>query len=94
MIALIPVKWQYFIENEYLQNNFVDHRNVDRNYNMSFEPTGYPVNSLSGKTLFYMTQKTSGTIYINDWITLLLRMVGSLMVLFFIQTIAVNCRKA
>jgi len=94
MIALIPVKWQYFIENEYLQNNFVDHRNVDRNYNMSFEPTGYPVNSFSGKTLFYMAQKTSGTIYSNDWITLLLRMVGSLMVLFFIQTIAIHISRA
>lgn len=89
-LALIPVKWQYFIENEYLQNNFVDHKNVDRNYNISFEPTGYPVNSINGKTLFYMAQKTNGIIYSNDWITLLLRMIGSLMVLFFIQTIAIH----
>ncbi len=87
--GLIPIRWNYFIENTYLQNGFVDHPNVERNYSIAPVPTAYPVNNINGKTMFYLEPKEGDQIFSNDWITLLLRLLGSLLVLFYLHMIAV-----
>lgn len=89
LVGLIPIRWSYFIENTYLQNGFVDHPNVEKNYTIAPEPTAYPVNNKNGKTMFYLEQKGGGQIFSNDWVTLLLRLMGSLLILFYMHVVAV-----
>ena len=91
-IYLLPVHRQYFLSSDYLQNGFVDHPNLEHNYSIADGVTSYPVQSSNGITLFYL-QPRGDNIYSNDWITLLLRMMGSVLFLFFIHNIAISISK-
>jgi two-component system, NtrC family, nitrogen regulation sensor histidine kinase NtrY len=91
--ALIPVRWKYFLENNYLQNGFVEHPNVEKNYSIAQGITAYPVNNIQGRPLFYLEQKAGGKIFSNDWITLLLRLLGSLLLLFYLHVVAISISK-
>ncbi len=81
------------MSSDYLQNGFVDHPNLEHNYSISTTMTAYAVQSSNGKTLFYLKPKGEN-IYSNDWITLLLRMMGSVLLLFFLHNIAVSISKS
>ncbi|PWU00563.1 MAG: histidine kinase [Bacteroidetes bacterium] len=91
-ICLLPVHRQYFLSSDYLQNGFVDHPNLEHNYSIADIVTSYPVQSSNGAILFYL-QPRGDNIYSNDWITLLLRMMGSVLFLFFIHNIAISISK-
>ena len=39
IVSLIPVKWNYYIKNKYLQNSFVAVDNAENNYDISLLPT-------------------------------------------------------
>src|SRR5207342_465423 len=89
-IALIPIRWNYYIENDYLRNGFVDHPNVEKNYSIARRTTEFGVRNSLGKTLYYLEEKDRGRVYSNDWVTILLRIFGSLLILFYIHMLAVN----
>jgi hypothetical protein len=55
---------------------------------MSLTETEFPVNSLSGKTLFYLDKKTSGAVPYNNRLTIILRFSGLLLLLLFIHLVA------
>ncbi|MDP4214057.1 MAG: HAMP domain-containing sensor histidine kinase [Bacteroidota bacterium] len=57
VIALIPVRWQYYISPENLPPEFVGFPSADNRVRISLTPTPFPVKNLSGETLFYL-QKT------------------------------------
>lgn len=42
-IFLIPVKWNYYIENKYLHNSFVAERNIEKTYDISIAPTRHMI---------------------------------------------------
>ena len=81
-IALIPVKWNYFIENEHLQNQFVIDANLSDYYSISKEnKNGKLIKSISGKPLFYVNEKSWSAIEKNNDFALFLYLLG-LVVLF------------
>ncbi|MGN6437960.1 MAG: sensor histidine kinase [Agriterribacter sp.] len=92
-LYLLPVRRQYVLESEYLRNGFVNHANIERNYSMVFSPTAFPVKSVSGTTLFYLQPKSAANLHSNDWVTVLLRILGSLLALFFLHNVAVGISK-
>ncbi len=89
-IALIPIRWNFYIENDYLRNGFVNHPNVEKNYSIARRTTEFGVRNSLGKTLYYLEEKDRGRVYSNDWVTILLRIFGSLLVLFYFHMLAVN----
>ncbi len=59
--GLIPLHWQYFIENKYLPSQFAGVNNIDKLYRLSdnaYEATA--IKSSTGKTLFYI-ERIEGT---------------------------------
>jgi two-component system, NtrC family, nitrogen regulation sensor histidine kinase NtrY len=86
--ALIPVRRNFYLQNDYLQNGFVNHPNVEKNYSITSQATGYPVKNSLGKVLYYLGQKGDGKTITNDWITILLRILGSLFILFYLHEIS------
>lgn len=92
-LYLLPIRRQYVLESEYLRNGFVSHANIEQNYTMIFSPTAFPVQSINGSTLFYLQPKSIANIHSNDWITVLLRILGSLLALFFFHNVAVAISK-
>jgi signal transduction histidine kinase len=59
LIALIPVQWHFFIENEYLKKQFVGIRNIEKKVELSiiYEKNCLPIINTNSKTLFYIKEK-------------------------------------
>lgn len=92
-IYLLPVHRQYVLESEYLKNGFVQQENLDGNYTLSLSPTDIPIQSINGNTLFYLQGRPFGNKNNSDWVTLLLRILGTLFTLFFLHNVAVTISK-
>ena len=56
IVSLIPVKWNYYIENKYLENSFAAVDNAENNYDISLTPTGTVVKDIGGEKLFYFSR--------------------------------------
>jgi signal transduction histidine kinase len=93
LLSLIPIRKNYYLENNYLRNGFVEHPNVEKNYSIADGITSIPISNSFGKTLYYLEQKDAGGVFTNDWVTILLRIVGSLFILFFIHQSALHISK-
>ncbi len=86
VLALIPVKWDYIIPNEYLKNGLVNDPSLSLNYDISSNSgQGIEVRSVNGDTLFYLFQRSANTGYKNNIVSVLLRILAALMVLLFIH---------
>ncbi|MGZ5218728.1 MAG: sensor histidine kinase [Chitinophagaceae bacterium] len=86
--ALIPVRSDFFLETEYLPQQFVYSTTADNRVLMSQAETEFPVKSLSGKPLFYLDKKTSGAVPYNNRLTIILRFSGLLLLLLFTHLVA------
>jgi len=87
MIFLIPVKWDYYIENKYLHNSFVAESNIDKTYDISLTPTAHEIKDQHGKPLFYLRQ-LSNPIAHDNVLAMWLRVLASVLILFFIHKLA------
>ena len=90
-IALFPVKWNYFIENEHLQNHFVIDANLSDFYNLSKDDTnGKLIKSISGKPLFCITEKSWSAIEKNNALALFLYLLGLLLLIIDLHFVALH----
>ena len=88
-IALIPVKWNYVITNEYLKNSFVIGNEIENNYDISRDSGAVTVKSINGKTLFYLFKKASTYIPKNNIVSAWLRITGMIFIFLFLHFCAV-----
>ncbi|MBK7435139.1 MAG: hypothetical protein IPI66_15540, partial [Chitinophagaceae bacterium] len=95
-IALMPVKWQYVITDEYLENSFTAGPDIARNYDISLQSGEEAVRSASGNILFYLVKKVANPIAHNNLLAAWLRIAGMILILLFVHLcagfIAVNNR--
>jgi signal transduction histidine kinase len=87
-LFLIPVKWDYYIENKYLQNSFIAIGEQGNNYDISEKASAYPVKQLNGDTIFYINQIGVDKTFHDNTYALWLRILAALLLLFFIHTLA------
>jgi signal transduction histidine kinase len=85
--AMIPVKYEYYIDYQYLKPAFAHSKNAIRRIDISTKPTGYPINSTSGKTLFYIKHVQNVLPY-NDTFTVVLRLAALLLFFIFSHSLA------
>ena len=89
VIALIPVKWNYFITNEYLQNNFVFDESLALNYDISLKPdNALVIKSADGAGLFYVYEKGTSAVSKNNRVAVLLQVLSVILLLIFIHLLA------
>lgn len=89
-VALIPIKWDYFVTNRYLQNSFVNGLSIEHQYDISETQTNTVVKSLEGKDLFYITKNSESTISKNNPVAVIFRFFAVLFILIYIQIVAAN----
>lgn len=87
-MALLPVKWNYFVTNKYLVNSFVAGNKIEDNYDIAPDKAGVPVKSISGNTLFYLAKKPGNIVTDNNLLVVCLRIIAVLLVLLFIHLLA------
>ncbi|MEO6583226.1 MAG: HAMP domain-containing sensor histidine kinase [Ferruginibacter sp.] len=84
-IALIPVKWNYIVTNEYLQNTFIP---ADfPNYELSIIGRDHPVRSIYGRELFQI-KKVAEKVSNGNPLAVLLSIAGILAILMFANGVA------
>jgi two-component system nitrogen regulation sensor histidine kinase NtrY len=85
-LALIPVKWNYAITNDYLQNSFAINNRLGNNYAISNQQNSTSIKSKEGVFLFSLVQNTATTISHNTILASILRLLAA-MVLFLLAHI-------
>ncbi len=88
LIALIPIKWNYVITNEYLQNGFVIGNKIENSYAIADSITPNLVKSTDGTALFYLQQKTKVIITQNNLMAAWMKILAMLSILIFIHFVA------
>ena len=87
-VALIPVKWNYFVTNTYLRNSFVIGKDLENNYDISTQPNNPSVQSIDGNRLFYLAEKPNSIIQKNNQAAIWFRILAAICVLLFIHLLA------
>jgi signal transduction histidine kinase len=86
--GLVPVQWDYFLTNEYLKSEFALDANLSENFNLTMGKMGWPVEGLSGKSLFGITRNPSARTDTPGGFSVLLRLLAVLLFLIFLERIA------
>ncbi|MEO6539512.1 MAG: hypothetical protein ABIN74_00925, partial [Ferruginibacter sp.] len=87
-VALIPVKWNYFVTNTYLVNTFTAGKAIERRYNIADEPTNTVVKSITGSKLFYLAERSGNVVPLNNMLAVWLRILAAILILIFIHLLA------
>jgi two-component system, NtrC family, nitrogen regulation sensor histidine kinase NtrY len=88
-LALIPVKWNYSITNEYLKNTFATGYELENYFTISDDETINPVTSKEGNFLFSLKQKLIVSVAQNNIVAAILRILAGVLILLFVQILAV-----
>jgi two-component system, NtrC family, nitrogen regulation sensor histidine kinase NtrY len=88
-LALIPVQWNYSITNEYLKNSFATGHDLENYFKISYDESVNPIRSKDGDFLFSLKQTQNISIPQNNIVAAVLRILAGMLVLLFVQIIAV-----
>jgi len=86
--ALIPVKSKYYIESQFLNDEFAYSKSAHKRIIISSNKTDYPIKSSSGEILFYIDRRPTSAIPNNDPITVILRVLSLCFFFVFAHSLA------
>jgi two-component system nitrogen regulation sensor histidine kinase NtrY len=87
-IALVPVRWQYYITLSNLSPEFVDFPSAEKRVEIVLTPTDLPVANYRGTTLFYLAKRAGYQAPAHVWPIPMMILLGLLLVLIIIHNIA------
>jgi len=88
LLALIPVRWQYFISPENLKPTFVGFPSAESRVHITLSETPFPVKDQNGKILFHLVSNPSYHAAKYSLILLLVVFIGILLLLVVIHNMA------
>ncbi len=89
LVALVPVKWNYVITNEYLQNDFAIGDGLEKNYDITTDDGMATVKNADGQPLFSLYKKAGTIIPKNNIVSVVLRLLGTVLILLFLHICAI-----
>ncbi|MES1159281.1 MAG: hypothetical protein ABUM51_00850, partial [Bacteroidota bacterium] len=92
-IALIPVRWQYYISTTNLTPEFTDIASAEERVRITATPTDLPVKNSFGNTLFYLEKKPGYHAPSHNPVIPLVFLLGVLLVLIIIHNVAHTIRE-
>lgn len=87
-LAVLPVRWAYFIQNKYFRTDFADYPGLNDQFQITNNQDDIKVVSKKGNYLFSIKLQEGKAFITYDTSTILLRVLAILMLLFFIHSIA------
>lgn len=91
--ALIPLHWEYFVQNAYLQNSFAGYPSFERFYEIDPSETGMPVANSDNKVLYHFVQKKNVDIDRPDGWSIALRVFAIVLFFIFINAVSTDLAK-
>ena len=86
--AMIPVQSKYYIESEFLNDEFSYSKTAHKRIVISAKETRYPIKSSFGQVLFYIDRKPASSLPNNDPITVILRLLALCFFFVFAHSLA------
>lgn len=86
--TLIPIHWEYFLQNEYLKPSFAVHQEIGNSYKITDAYQGAPVKNSDGKILFGVKEKSESHIDVPGSFSILLRIIALIILFVFINNVA------
>lgn len=88
-VSLVPVKWNYVVTNDYLDNSFLIGKGVENNFDIAEEGGGAVVKSVEGKELFSVKQIIAkDVVERNSLVSVWLRIIAVVFIFLFIHFVA------
>ncbi|MEP6465536.1 MAG: HAMP domain-containing sensor histidine kinase [Parafilimonas sp.] len=87
-ITLIPVRWQYFMQNEYLQTHFAVSETISNDFEVAPPNEGAAVINAAGNTLFSITETNPSYNDAPVGFSVFLRVIALLCLFIFINNVA------
>ncbi len=87
-LALIPVKWNYSITNEYLVNSFVTDNGLENDFALVEDANENPVKSKEGVFLFSLQRKSTAGVQGNNIVAAVFRMMAMVIFLMLVQILS------
>lgn len=88
LVAMLPIRWDYFIENKYLQSGFDGFPGLNKQYEISTDAKALPVLNSEDKELFRIKLKEGKSFISYDSITLFLRTLAIILILLFLHAMS------
>lgn len=88
IISLIPIKWDYYIQNKYLQNSFVAVNGIEDQYEISLTQAEIKIKNVNGEPLFYLKKTNAGAIAQDNPVSLWFRICAAILVLIYLHILA------
>jgi signal transduction histidine kinase len=88
IISLIPVRWNYYVQNKYLQNAYPAVPGIDNQYGITQQKDKIAIRNVEGNTLFYLHKATALNVGNDNPISIWLRIVAALLILTCIHKLA------
>lgn len=85
---LIPVKWQYFIQNGYLNERIPGIDGLGEKIEIRADSIGSPVKLQNGNTIFSMRALDSTAIHVFNWPSFIITIITTILLVTFFQRIA------
>src|ERR1700761_2802618 len=92
-VALIPIRWQYYISNPNLTPEFVDKPSAESRVQISSVVSEFPVRDNRGVILFYLQKKAGFHAPAHNWPIPFVILLGTLLLLIIIHNIAHSIRE-
>jgi len=89
-IAMIPIRWDYFIENKYLHKAFAAFPGLENRYDITSDSTAIAIKNANGKSLFYIQEIALQNGSQLSQVSILLRVLAIIAVLIVINAVAVD----
>ena len=86
--SLIPIHWQYFLQNEYLKSSFAVHEEIGNTYKITDSFDGAPVKNSDNKVLFSIKEKKESHTDTPGSFSILLRVIALIILFVFINNVA------
>ncbi len=88
MVAMIPIKYNYSIESNYLSNRFIANANIPHNISVSKSQSEYPIANKQGEVVFFLNAEGAIFDRSQQLRLLYLYLTGFLLLIFFINATA------
>jgi two-component system, NtrC family, nitrogen regulation sensor histidine kinase NtrY len=88
VLALVLVRREYYIEIKNLKKEFANYPQAEKSVSISASQTGYPVNSITGKTLFFLQAKFVSERDNTNWLTITLNVIAIILLLIIVHNTA------
>ncbi|MFL9483303.1 sensor histidine kinase [Chitinophagaceae bacterium LWZ2-11] len=92
-IGVIPIRWDYFIQNKYLTKEFAGYKGLDEQYEITNDKNALPVLNSSGAELFKIKLKEGHSYAGYDILTILLRLAVVILIMTFLHLVALDAAK-